>query len=250
MLRRVDTSAHLNRWRDKTGPVALLCCGLMLCAMLLPPWPGAALVLGVAVFAAVIGAHVPARLLARALAVPLGFLATSGLVLCVSLSWGNGGLHWAFAPAGAASATTAGARALAAVSVTLLFALTIPLPQQLELLRRLRLPEALLDLMLLTYRTLFLLEDCRTEILQAQRNRLGYRTARLALHSSGLAAHALFVRAMDRAARLERGMAARGYSGRLTVLTPPQQTRYRDYFFALTLPLLVALSVVLLRESL
>lgn len=243
MLRRVDTSAHLNRWRDKSGPVAVLCAGLMLCALLLPPWPGALFVLGVALSAAVAGAGVPVGVVARAFAAPLGFLLTSAGVLCVSVRWSEGGPHFVFAPAGLVTAATAGARALAAVGVTLLFALTVPLTQQLDLLRRLRVPEVLLDLMLLTYRTLFLLDDCQREILHAQRNRLGYRTARLALHSSGLAAHALFCRAMERSARMERGLAARGYTGRLAVLLPTTRTRGIDYVFALAVPLAVALGL-------
>lgn len=242
MLRRIDTSAHRNRWRDKSRPVAVLCAGLMLCALLLPPWPGALLTGGVALSAAVFGARVPARVIMRSMVVPLGFVLTSGLVLCLSLRWENGGPHLVFTPAGLIMAVQAGSRALAAVAVMLLLALTVPLAQQLAMLRRLQVPEVLLDLMLLTYRTIFLLDDCRREILRAQRNRLGYRTARLALQSAGLAAGALFRRALDRAARMERGLAARGYDGRLAVLLPPAQATRTDYGLAIALPLGVGLA--------
>ena len=109
-------------------------------------------------------------------------------------------------------------------------------------------PEILIDLMLLTYRTLFLLDDCRREILQAQRSRLGYRTMRLALRSSGLAAHALFCRAIDRAVRMERGLAARGYTGRLAVLMPARSVRCRDYAFAVAAPLAVSLCAALFSQ--
>ena len=56
MLRLVDTCACANRWRTHSEAVALFCCGLMLCALLAPPWPGATLVLCTAMIAATAGA--------------------------------------------------------------------------------------------------------------------------------------------------------------------------------------------------
>lgn len=247
MMRRVDLSAHQNHWQGQSGPVAVLCAGLMLCALLLPPWPGAPFVLAIAFTAAVAGARVPAGVFIRALIVPLGFLLSGAIVMGLSIRW-EAGPRFGFAPSGLATAALAGARALAAAAVTLLYALTVPLTQQLHLLRRLRVPEALLDLMLLTYRTLFLLDDCQRAILRAQHNRLGYRNARLALQSGGLAAHALLCRAMARAARLERGLAARGYAGRLTVLLPQDRARTANYALASLLPLALAAGFVLLHH--
>ncbi|HOF09920.1 MAG TPA: cobalt ECF transporter T component CbiQ [Opitutaceae bacterium] len=240
MLRLVDTCACANRWRAHSEAVALFCCGLMLCALLVPPWPGATLVLLTAMIAATAGARVPARAYGRALLLPIGFLATSAIGLCVSLSWADG-LHLAYSADGARTAWQAGQRALAAISVTMLFAFTVPLPQWLALLRRLHTPEALLDLILLTYRMIFQLDEGLAAILRAQRNRLGYASARRALHSSGLAGGALFIRAIVRSARLERGLAARNYSGRLAVLLPPSATRPRHLLLAAAVPLALAL---------
>lgn len=239
MLRSVDSCACANRWRAYSEAVALFCCGLMLCALLVPPWPGAALVLLTAALAATVGARVPARAYGRALLLPLGFLATSAVGLCFSLNWTDG-WHFTYSPAGAATAWRVALRALGALSVTLLFAFTVPLPQWLSLLRRLHTPEALLDLLLLTYRTIFRLDDAVTAILRAQRNRLGYVNSRRALHSTGLAAGALFIRSLNQAQRLERGLAARNYTGRLTVLLPPSATRARHLALALAVPALVA----------
>ena len=70
MLRLVDTCACANRWRAHSEAVALFCCGLMLCALLVPPWPGATLVLLTAMIAATAGARVPARAYGRALLLP------------------------------------------------------------------------------------------------------------------------------------------------------------------------------------
>jgi len=242
MLRHIDSNACANRWRTHSGAVAVFCCGLMLCAVLGPPWPGAPLVFVVAFTAAVAGARVPAGTYSRALLWPLGFVATSAVGLCFSINWHHG-WHIAYNPTGAQTALCAGLRALAALSVTLLFAFTVPTPSWLTMLRRLRVPEALLDLILLTYRTIFLLDNGQTAILRAQRNRLGYRDARRSLHSCGLAVSALFIRAITHSQRLERGLAARNYTGRLVVLMPPSATRSRHMLLALAIPALIGAAV-------
>jgi cobalt/nickel transport system permease protein len=242
MLRRIDLNAHTNRWRAKTGAVTLLCAGLMACALLLPPVTCAPLILATTWLAALAGARVPARDFAQAFLVPLGFLAAGALALCLSLDReAAGGLRLALAPEGARTALQTTCRATAALSVTLLHAFTTPLPRTLALLRRLRVPGALTDLMDIACRTIFLLDESRAAILRAQQNRLGYRDARRALRSAGLAAAALFLRTHARAGRLERGLQARGYDGgALPVLLPPSTATPRDYALALALPALIA----------
>lgn len=239
MVRRVDSSACANRWRHHSEAVAVFCSGLMLCALLVPQWPGAPLILLVTTLAALAGARVPVSAYSRSLLLPLGFLATSAVGLCFSINW-MGGWRIAYSPVGAQTAIAVSLRALAALSVTLLFAFTVPMPSWLAMLRRLHVPEALLDLILITYRTIFLLDEGQTAILRAQRNRLGYRDARLALRSCGLAASALFVRSIAHSQRLERGLAARNYTGRLVVLMPPSATKPRHLIAALAVPSLVA----------
>lgn len=248
MLKQVDTAACTNRWRNHSKAVAVYCGGLMLCALLVPPCPGALLVATVAMLSALAGARVQTRAYLRALSLPFGFLATSAAGLCISLNWANG-WHVAYSPAGMHTALRAGLRALAAISVTLLFAFTVSVPQWLALLRRLHVPEALLDLILLTYRTIFLLDDGRLSILRAQRNRLGYRTWTSSLRSGSMAASALFVRALTHSQRLERGLAARNYEGRLIVLLPLSATRKRHLALALALPALLGVSAWLCEQT-
>lgn len=244
MLRVVDSCACANRWRAHSEAVALFCCGLMLCVLLAPPLRAAPVVAGMALLAALAGARVPARDYLRALLVPVAFLVTSAAALSVSVTW-NHGPHLAYSPAGAHTALEAGLRAFAAISVTMLFAFTVPFPQWLALLRRLHTPESLLDLILVTYRTIFLLDDGLASIVRAQTGRLGYRDARRAHRSVSLAAGALFLRSLNQARRLERGLAARNYSGRLTVLLPPSATRARHLTLALAVPALVAAAAFL-----
>jgi cobalt/nickel transport system permease protein len=241
MLRIVDASAHANRWRTKTPAVALLCAGLMLCALLTPNALGAALVVVLCSTATTLGAGVPSRGFFAAFLIPLMFLLTSAASLCVSVGWGTGGLHVALSQTGATTALRTAWHAVAALSVSLLFAFTVPLANLISLLRALRAPEAVLDLVLLTYRSIFLLDDCRVEIIRAQQNRLGYRTSSVARRSAAMAASALFARALDRAVKQEKGLAARGYNGRLDVLALPSTVRASDFLSAILAPTLIAL---------
>lgn len=239
MLRQIDACACCNRWRNYSEAVTLFCLGLMACALTLPSPIGGFLVFCTTLASARLGAAIALSLFLRALLLPLGFLAVSALGLCLSLSWTDG-LHLSLSSLGIQTAFRTSTRALAAISVTLLFACTVPLPAWLELLRRLRAPETLLDLFLLTYRCLFIFSDTGNSIVRAQEGRLGYSSFSRAMHSSAQAASALFVKALKQAGQMELGLAARNYGGAFRVLLPPSQTRRRHYLFALAVPLLLA----------
>ncbi|MGC4066462.1 MAG: energy-coupling factor transporter transmembrane component T [Polyangiaceae bacterium] len=151
--------------------------------------------------------------------------------------------------AGANVAFSSALRALGALSVTALLALTVPVAELLDVLRRLRVPEASLDLLHVTYRSLFVLDDASNRILRAQRNRAGYGRKSGALSTVALALSALFRHTLHRSERWERGLAARCYDGRLTVLTAKTKTRWRHRFLALLLPTVIALAAWLFRSK-
>ena len=240
MLRAIDACAHTNRWHANSGPLALFCAGMMACVLAAPPLVAGPLVWAAAGTAAVAGAGVPARLYVGAMLVPAGFLLTSGAALCVTLGFSDHGVVLGLSGAGAWTAVQAGLRAAGALAVTLCFACTVPTASWMALLRRARVPEPLLDLILLIYRMLFVLDETRLAILRAQDNRLGFRTAQVALRSTALAAASLFLRCLQRAARLERGLAARGYTDRLVVLPPAMAAAPGAYAAAAAVPLALA----------
>ncbi len=240
MLRAIDACAHTNRWHARSGPVALFCAGLMLCVLGAPPLAAGPLVWAAASVAAVMGAGVPGRLFFDAMLVPAGFLLTSAAALCVTLGFADGGVVLGLSAAGAWTALQTGLRAAGALAVTLCFACTVPTAAWMALLRRAGAPEALLDLIMLVYRMLFVLDDARLAILRAQDNRLGFRTVKVALRSTARAAAALFLRSLQRAARLEQGLAARGYTDRLPVLPPPMAVCPGAYAAAAAVPVALA----------
>ncbi|RTL71047.1 MAG: cobalt ECF transporter T component CbiQ [Pseudonocardiaceae bacterium] len=214
----LDAAAYTNRWRTRhPGEKALLSLGLLVLAVALPTWPGAAIV-GVAALVLVLGpAGLAPRVLWRAVRVPLGFVVTGMLPLLVAV----GGQPWIqWDPTGWPRALELGGRAVAALLCLLLFAATTPLADLLPRLEKLGVPPAVTEIASLMYRMLFLLLESIRVIRDAQAGRLGFRTWPTTFRSLTGQGAAIFVRAFDRARRLEHGLASRGYNGSLHVLVP------------------------------
>lgn len=230
-----DRLAHTSRWRTRSlTEKSLLSLGLLALALTLPPWPGAALVLAAAAACAVAAGTPPAALLRLGLG-PLAFILTGAATLLVQ--GGGDGLH--FSADGATQAGLLVLRALAAVSALLLLTVTTPASDLVQGLRRLGLPAEVAEVALTTYRLLFVLLDTAAAIHASQQARLGTTGWRRRIHSSGLLAGVLLPRALDRAHRLELGLAARGFDGSLRTLSPAHPVSRRG--LAAIAALLIAL---------
>jgi cobalt/nickel transport system permease protein len=109
-------------------------------------------------------------------------------------------------------------RALGCAAAMNFLALSTPLVDLVELLRRWRVPVVLIDLASVMYRFVFVLLESMQRMYTAQQSRLGYATRRAALRSSGLLASRLFVDAYQRSTRMQTALESRGYAGDLRVL--------------------------------
>ncbi|MFE6933418.1 cobalt ECF transporter T component CbiQ [Streptomyces sp. NPDC057699] len=237
----IDAAAHSSRWRRR-HPVdkAVLGLGLTVLAISLPPWPGAALILLTAVAVLLGPAGVPARQLWRAYRVPLGFCVTGAVTLLVQVGGPDGFV--ALADGGPVRAGELLLRTSAASLGVLLFAFTTPMSDLLPRLVKAGVPAPVVDVALVTYRMSFLLLDSVRRIREAQAARLGHTTRAAAWRSlAGLGATA-FIRAFDRAARLQSGLAGRGYDGTLRVLVPDARVSVR--FVSVSVTLLAVLTVL------
>jgi cobalt/nickel transport system permease protein len=213
----IDRLAAASRWRRRgLGEKSLLALGLLALTLALPPWPAAALVLAIAWTAALAGARVPPGAWLRLVAGPFGFALTATAALAVQI--GPDGI--ALAADGGRAALLALLRASAALSCLLLLAVTCPAPDLVRGLRRLGVPAEIVEIALLIWRFLLLLLDSAAAIRTAQTARLGWQGWRRSLRSLGLLIALLLPRAMERARRLEVGLAARGFDGSLPVLRP------------------------------
>ncbi|CCG42547.1 ABC-type cobalt transport system [Magnetospirillum molischianum DSM 120] len=212
----------------------MLALGLLVLVLAVPPWPGAVAVLVIAWTAALAGARVTWRDWLRLVAAPLGFALTGAFALAIEI--GPDGL--ALARDGGAAAAAVVIRAAAALSCLLLLAVTTPAPDLVRGARRLGLSPEIAEMALLIWRFLFMLLESATAIRHAQDARLGWHGFRRSIRSLGLLVALLLPRALDRAQRLECGLAARGFDGSLPMLSPRQPVSLR--FIAATLGLQAA----------
>ena len=227
MTLAVDDAAWASAWRRRSpGDKLLLCGGLVLCALVLPAWPGSLLVGATAVVLALGPARVPARTFARAVRWPAAFIAVGAVTAVVTL---DGGLGWA--PDAAATAGSLVGHALAGSAAVLLLACTTPMSDLLPALQRLRVPAAVTEVASVTYRLLFVLLESLRTIREAQSARMGRSSVRSRLRSDGVLAAAVLTRSWDRARRLQEGLAGRGMATGLRVL-PDERPSSRGFVAA------------------
>lgn len=221
----IDRWAYANRWRCRHPVEKLtLAAGMLLLSLTVPPWPGGMLILAVMAVTTVGLAGIPLRVYLRVLRVPAGFALTGAAAMLFRIAAKpEGGWRLALAPGGTAAAAAVLLRSLAALACLSFLALTTPVVEFVPLFRRWRLPPAVLDLVLLVYRFLHVLTDRARAARTAQASRLGHAGIRHAYRSLGLLAASLFPRALERARRLEHGLAARGFQGDLHVLLPQRE---------------------------
>lgn len=225
----IEQSAYANRWRPASpaakglfaasGFIAAFAAGTPLTAMIV-----ASLLAVVSVF----GAGVAPGRYFRVAAPALFFLALGSLSLAFSLDVGNGTPVLRMTPTGLDKLAEVGARSLGALAALLFLVLTTPLIDLIALLRRLKTPELLLEIMVLCYRTLFVFSATVHDTLTAQSARLGYATPRLAMRSLGELAANLTLQVWQRAQALHIAALARNNDGPLRFLEPVFANTVRD----------------------
>ena len=214
----VDRIAHLNRWRHKSlVEKSVFCLGMLAITLTLPPLKAGPLVIAATLIATLWAARVPAQSWLVLAMAPLGFL-LAGLIPVVMV-FDHG--YPALAPGGPETALVLMVRSFAALSCLLALALTTPATDLTAGLRRLGVPAELTDIALLMLRFIFLLADTAKAMDAAQAARLGHQGLFRRIRSAGLVAGNLLPRAMDRARRMEAGLAARGWTGEMRVLRTP-----------------------------
>ncbi len=234
-----DRAANLNRWRRKSLiEKAALALGMLALALLLPPFPAAPVIAAIMTGAALIGARAPVGIWLALAAGPMGFMLTGAAMLIVQIDATGLSLE----PNGLALATGLVARSTAGLSCLLFLALTTPVTDLLAGMRRLGLPMEVAEVALLTYRFLFLLVDTAMAMDAAQAARLGHAGFRRRLRSLGALTANLLPRAMDRARRLEIGLAARGWEGEMRVL--PSQAKMSVFGLAAVLAVEAATAAI------
>ncbi len=217
----IDDAAWSSRWRDRSVlDKTVLSLGLIVVAAVLPAWPTAPLVAALALGLLVNRGGAPVSLVLRALRGPAVFIVIGCVSVALVVST-EGGLSISMTGASVQRAADVAAHALAGTSALLLLAMTTPMSDLLTGLRRLRTPEACVEIAGLIYRLLFVLLESLGTIRESQTARLGYSTPRRAMRSSASLTAAVLTRSWSRARRLEQGLAGRELGGAIRTLDDP-----------------------------
>lgn len=102
-------------------------------------------------------------------------------------------------------------RLAAALSCFYFLILTTPFSALLQVLARLKIPHIVLELMLITYRFIFLLYDTAVSIRMAQQSRGGHAAFRRTMQDLGMLFTRLFAKTMERYRGLALGLTSRGF---------------------------------------
>ncbi|MBW7477291.1 cobalt ECF transporter T component CbiQ [Paenibacillus oenotherae] len=103
-------------------------------------------------------------------------------------------------------------RMIACLSAMLFIILTTPISQLLQVMRKLRVPALVLELMLITYRFLFLFLDTAQDMYVAQRARGGQYGFKSKLRDTAVIVVRLFAKTMQRYRGLSHGLISRGFT--------------------------------------
>lgn len=213
---QIDAAAYTSRWQAVSPAAKAVFTLAGIAAAWLARSPGTLAVLTLlSMLATLAGARVPMRAYIAVAMAPLGFLLFSCLTMLLTPA-GNGGWRWS--PELLPTVAHIALRSFATLAAVLGLVLTTPLPHLLSLLRRLRVPELLLDLMALCYRMLFVLRQSWDEGSTAQAARLGHRGLRQQWRSMGLLAGQMAVQVWQRASALQMASDARACQGGLRFL--------------------------------
>ncbi|MBU1056048.1 MAG: cobalt ECF transporter T component CbiQ [Proteobacteria bacterium] len=108
-------------------------------------------------------------------------------------------------------------RIIGAVSLIALAGFSSPFTDIITGLSWFKIPSLFLELLMITYRYIFVLFEDAGVIYNAQKNRLGYSSIRLGLSSFGTLSGELIIRAFDRSQITTQAMFQRGYTGNMPV---------------------------------
>lgn len=244
-LREVNTYLKLI-----TGLGAIILC--LASTSFIPPLFIAVVLAG----AVLILARVDGKTYAELFILPLSFaiLSVAGIILITGgqeVYW-----QWDILPGFALSVTRESinqgffvfCRVIGGMSALCFISLTIPMTDIFTAFRQCRVPEAVIDLMMIIYRTIFILVDQVVQIYQAQVMRLGYSTYRESIQSFALLCGAAFIASWDAGDDLVRAMDARCYEGKFAILGENRPVE-RGPCLAVIVFLAISLSVVIIAGN-
>jgi cobalt/nickel transport system permease protein len=139
-------------------------------------------------------------------------------------------------------------RVIGSMSALLFIALTTPMTDLFMVMRKCKIPEFVIDLAMIIYRTIFFLMDQVQQIRNAQVMRLGYSGWRESINTFAMLCGAAFIASWDAGDDLIRAMDARCYDGKFALLGENRPVELRP-LAALVVFIGVASGIVVATQS-
>ena len=154
--------------------------------------------------------------LLRLMAIPAGFVLLGSLSVMLELnpvhpvfSLNAGVVNFGVSGAGLQQGLLILFRSFSGIAVLYALVLNTSISDMIYVLRKLNVPEVVLDLMVLVYRNIFILSDTAQRIYIAQKSRMGHRNLKTSLRSTAQLGGSAFVLTGARAEQLFRSMESR-----------------------------------------
>ena len=139
-------------------------------------------------------------------------------------------------------------RVIGGMSAMCFIALTTPMTDIFIVLRQCRIPEVVIDLGMIIYRTIFTIVDQVQQIYKAQVMRLGYSTFRESVHSFASMCGAVFIASWNAGEDLIQAMDARCYDGKFALLGEIRPVEYLPLFAVMVFLSLSSVIVFLSKD--
>jgi len=255
----IDTYAYSNRIRAvNPAQKATLALLLMTLSLVLDRPAVGLLATGWAFALATLWAKLPGRVYGKIVVAEGTFILLAVVGVAVSVSavppagtlWSGqvGPAYFSFTAASLGTAAQLATRALAGAAALTFLAMTTPMTDLIALLRRLRMPLLMLDLMSLIYRFIFVLQESMQRMVTAQQARSGYANFRRGLISASQVGTLLFVESYRRSQVLDTALECRGGTGdHLRVLTASYASDRRTFWFGAAICMSMLLVRVMVR---
>lgn len=172
----------------------------------------------------------------KLLRIPLAFLIIGVLTIIINITSQPSDLvsvpvfskYLSISRQGVFEGTSIVLKAFASVSCLYFLSLSTPVFEIVGVINRLRCPKIMTELMLLIYRFIFILTDTSHLMMLSADSRLGYMTKKNWIHTTGLIAGSLFLKAFKKSSDMYNAMEARCYDGTLEFLTREKKMSRRQ----------------------
>ncbi|SHJ02411.1 cobalt/nickel transport system permease protein [Geosporobacter subterraneus DSM 17957] len=224
----IDHYAYINRLKHihPLEKFALSIGTLMVC-MFFKTWLLHFLVIAFMSFLILVYAGIPWKAYLKLMLVPFTFLAVGvlGIALTITntpsiitIGFPVGKWMLGVEKAGIDQALVTFSRAYASVTCLYFLALTTPMVDVIWILKQMRIPRVLTEMMTIIYRFIFVLLETASMMYLSQECRLGYISISRSYYSLGQLISNLFIKSFQRSHELFTALSTRGYSGDIEVL--------------------------------